>query len=541
MVEVGSHDDVFVPPPKIVIVNQSSSAIPSVNVLKDLQDVSVGTAPTAASVTVSTYPRDDNDSLVSALSDRTGGLGPVLENPSDVIVNYQIVAPALPVHAWDRVSHYSDLIQKGIDWQRAHGKPELVASVERDVETDRNKVLMLFEAPSSASQFFNSQVYRFHDYPPPVSPLAKSILAVRVATFSFVFSSYPLPNFFCRSEQPCRYSLMNGSSCPTFLKGGSPPAGLVDHWKSVVPDFEEPRYESTIPPDHCVYAYLPVESVDRHVNDPHVHYHLAGKDALHLMTSRTTKLLTNTKDHRPCICKTTHSMGSKGIFVIHNDEDEASFLQFLTESGNPTYVITEFVEITRNVACHFFIHPSGHLTWFGSSENLQHPDGRWNSDATIVMADQEELRELQLPFVQDVARYCLSLGFWGLCGIDVLFDANGQGYLVDLNPRVTGSCPALMVAQRLYHQYGYDFCYYRRKTKMAYRGTAERLLADVDEYNRSQAGSSCIVLTAFFELPLEEDATMGPRTRVEMAVYANSSLEECQQVLDRFTKPDAAP
>jgi biotin carboxylase len=163
---------------------------------------------------------------------------------------------------------------------------------------------------------------------------------------------------------------------------------------------------------------------------------IAGKDALNLMTRKTTRLLANTQDKRPCICKTTHSMGSKGIFAIHTDQDEEDFNRFLEESGNPTFVVTEFVEIARNVACHFFIHPTGDVTWFGSNENRRTRDGSWSTDSAIVMDDQDYLCALQMPFVQDVVRYCQALGFWGFCGIDVLFDEAGKGYLVDVNPRV---------------------------------------------------------------------------------------------------------
>jgi hypothetical protein len=156
---------------------------------------------------------------------------------------------------------------------------------------------------------------------------------------------------------------------------------------------------------------------------------------------------------------------------------------------------------------------------------------------------------MQLPFVQDVARYCLSLGFWGFCGIDVLFDVKGHGHLVDLNPRVTGTCPALMVAHRLYQQYGFEYCLFRRKTKVHYRGSASQLLDEVDAYNTLHEGSSRIVLAAICELDVEQREKddhdergvknrCAQRTRVNIGVYSANSLEECHSVLDHFTHPD---
>ena len=68
--------------------------------------------------------------------------------------------------------------------------------------------------------------------------------------------------------------------------------------------------------DNTVYAYLPVEAIKIHVNDPHVHYHLAGKDSIVLLTQKTARLLPDKKTVRPCVVKTTHSMASKGIGAV---------------------------------------------------------------------------------------------------------------------------------------------------------------------------------------------------------------------------------
>ena len=73
--------------------------------------------------------------------------------------------------------------------------------------------------------------------------------------------------------------------------------------------------------------------------------------------------------------------------------------------------------VTRNVACHFFIHPNGNVTFIGSNENHRDESGNWSMDSYLMVPEQEALREMQEPFVQDVVKYCQSLGFWGFAGI----------------------------------------------------------------------------------------------------------------------------
>lgn len=251
------------------------------------------------------------------------------------------------------------------------------------------------------------------------------------------------------------------------------------------------------------------------------------------MTKQTTSLLPNTKTQRPCIAKTTHSMASKGIFVIRNDEDELAFEEYISQSGKPTFVVTEFVDIDRNVACHFFIHPSGEITWFGSNENHRNADGSWSLDSYLIMKDQAELKEMQLPFVKDIAEYCQSLGFWGFCGIDVLFDKMGKGYLVDVNPRVTGSCPSLMAAQLFQNKYGFEYGLFRRTGDICFYGCEEKLFQEVTSYNNDHEGHSKVLV--FSTCPVDDNLT-----KINIGVYGNS-LDACKSILNCFARPKIQP
>jgi hypothetical protein len=403
-----------------------------------------------------------------------------------------ITTTKLKVHDWDCKTLYSDFIKQGLEYNKL----------------EPSSVIMLFESPSSCStdtSFHNAFQFRFHDWPPPKSLHSKSILG------------------------PLRYSLMNGDTYPSYLRIGKAPDGLMEHWAEVLPSLRPPHFATKVTDDDTVYAYLPVEKIKNHINDPTVHYHLAGKDAIHLMTQKTTKLLPDTRTSRPCVVKTTHSMGSKGIFIINDDQDEAEFEQFLLDSGNPTFVVTDFVDIARNVACHFFIHPSGEITWFGSNENHRLPDGRFSSDSYLIMEDQKKLKRMQLPFVEEVVQYCMSLGFWGFCGIDVLFNSKGQGYLVDINPRVTGSCPALMALDIFNKDFGFQFGLFRRTGDTNFYGSAQKLMKQVTAYNKENEGKSRIVVHSLYE-PKRN------RTRVNIGVYG-MDLEECKTVLNLFAQP----
>ena len=393
------------------------------------------------------------------------------------------------IRNWSDNKYFSDLVDEGLKY--------LGQSI--------NEVTMVYECPSSSGKdtsFHNADKYRIHDFPP--TPYEYKVIL-----------------------RPIRYSVMNGSTHPAFLVHDCP-AKLIEHWGKVIPNFCPPTFVNSISPNGKVNAYLPMEAVPchLHINNPDIHYFLAGKDAINLMTDKATKLFPNTEDIRPCVAKVTHAMGSLGIFVIQNDNDEEKFFDFVEKTENPSYVITSFVEIVKNLSCHFFIHPNGDIIWFGSSENLLLPNGTWSSDSTIEMCRQQELKDIMAPFTVDVVEYCLSRGFWGFAGIDVLIGPDGTGYVVDVNPRVTGTMPALMVAQQIHNELGLNVGKFRKSSKYAFAGLAEELLCLVDEFNSIHHGHCIIVVFSLFEVSIEQ-------TQCNMAVFGESHMD-CEAVLDRF-------
>jgi hypothetical protein len=321
---------------------------------------------------------------------------------------------------------------------------------------------------------------------------------------------------------------MTGSAVPLYIQ--SPvPSLLLQHWANDIPEFVAPDFRHDIAETSTVCAYLPLEQFkERHMIDPFVHYELAGKAAIPQMTKLTTKLLTDTTVERPCVVKVNHSMGSRGIFLVRNDEEQEEVLKLIAETGKPSYVVTEFIDIERNLAAHFFIHPSGDITWFGSSENLLDKDGGWSADSTIrCPQEQDELRELMAPYVQEVVQYCVSRGYWGACGIDVLVDSKGQGFVVDVNPRVTGTCPALMAFSKLNELDPTRFTVgtFRRSKQYAFAGSAEELLQAVEEFNRAHDDTRVLIFSLYEK---KQGCTL-----MNIGVYGSSQVQ-CIKILNQF-------
>ncbi len=134
-----------------------------------------------------------------------------------------------------------------------------------------------------------------------------------------------------------------------------------------------------------------------------------------------------------------------------------------------------------------------------------------------------------------MAQYCLSRGYWGACGIDVLMDRHSRGYVVDVNPRVTGTCPALMAFTKLQQQQGassssnaaaFQHGTFRRSKEYGFPGSAQELLRQVKKFNESNSKSLRIVIFSLCQ-------TSPTCTLLNIAVYGTSK-EECDRVLNEF-------
>mmetsp|Transcript_17462 Transcript_17462/g.24485 ORF Transcript_17462/g.24485 Transcript_17462/m.24485 type:complete len:504 (-) Transcript_17462:86-1597(-) len=374
--------------------------------------------------------------------------------------------------------------------------------------------VMLFESPSTSSSvtsFQNTTNYLLHDY--PTSP----------------------PQYWS-VMRPVRYSAMAGDALPVWV-AQTPVTPLLEHWSRSIPIFKKPNYLTSdlvahveANPGTKVLAYLPLEQLPsaNHAVPPKVHYHLAGKAAIPSISPRSPALYPSTSAaFRPCVVKVTHAMGSLGIFVIKTDEDERKMAEFLEATGRPDYISSEFVDIQRNLACHFFVDPSGEVTWFGYSENMKLEFApHWSSDSTFCIDKQDEMRELLAPYALDTANYMLSLGYWGFAGIDVLFDRSGKGYIVDVNPRVTGSMPALVATPGIHEKYGFTVGKFRKSTKWSYPGTKEELLAKADLWNAENQKKGHVVLFSVHEK--KEKCT-----QLNIAVWAFSE-KDAQEIFDVF-------
>jgi hypothetical protein len=371
------------------------------------------------------------------------------------------------------VARYSFMKHKSLHESRPQLMPELNFLSELYAR-DAADSSLLAEYPSSNSEqtcFQNKTKFVIHDpFPPPKRELMK------------VLGPHHLM---------CGW----GRELPVASEIG-PPQQLLNHWAQLLGDTAVPVWQPA--PSEQTRRYITlfpheVLPAEQQVIDPVVNYQLHSKHVIERIDCPQAEVLDEITI--PCVVKLTHGYAGLGNFLIHNGEDLAAMERQLQQQWpDAEVVVNSMIEnIVDDHGVQFYLRPDGSSIWLGLTEQNFNQQQRWCGGVYRSELQFSEFESL-MPFVQATAKHLNSRGYHGVVGIDVLRTADGNRYLVDVNPRLTGISPFLMASRIFDRDQGLKFGIYRASCR--YEGDLARLIAATDAAWNDH-GVRMMVLSAF--------------------------------------------
>jgi hypothetical protein len=378
-------------------------------------------------------------------------------------------------------------------------RPEL-NSLSELYAVDAPESVLLAEYPSSnseATRFQNRTKFIIHDpFPPPPEALLK------------VLGPHHLM---------CGW----GAEVPVTSQV-APPERLLDHWDRVLSSAGRPKWKA-FKETESFLTLFPHESLGaaQQVIDPVVSYQLHSKEVIEKIDCSQAAVLESVQP--PCIVKLSHGYAGLGNFLINNEADEVRMRQELLKHWpDSDLVINAVIEnIVGDFGVQFYLHRDGSVVWLGFTEQQFDANKKWCGGVySAELQDQlfSEFSELVIP----AANYLHSQGYFGVVGIDLLQDASGQLYLVDVNPRLTGVSPFLMASRIFQREHGLTAGIYQASVRFS--GSYDDLIESAE----SEAAAKVLVVSAF-----EEETSTGLSTICHIAVNS-SSQDQNQDVLERL-------
>ncbi|GIK05399.1 hypothetical protein Aspvir_009508 [Aspergillus viridinutans] len=236
----------------------------------------------------------------------------------------------------------------------------------------------------------------------------------------------------------------------------------------------------SVEPGAHIAVIFPSDSVLHlpHLVDPEIHYEILSKpglatsglptppskvidtvltphdvhdqDLLRGEISRITQLLDN--HELPFVLKLPQSASGLGVFKVCTDAQRADvkatlaaqlgrMLQQINESNHHMHpcslVIQRFIHGTT-MGLSLFVTKKGRPIFIACCDQQLDEDDHWIG-CSISYKRQPELKETYRDISEKVAAFLHRKGYYGPVGLDIITDAWGNQYIVDLNARVTGS------------------------------------------------------------------------------------------------------
>ncbi len=296
-----------------------------------------------------------------------------------------------------------------------------------------------------------------------------------------------------------------------------PQDALLDHWREVLGENAVPHW-TALNDDDRYTTIFPHESLaaDRQEIDPATLYHLHSKQAIAEIGCPQAPVLDDIA--YPCVLKLSHGYAGLGNFFIRDDADARRARDYIdTHWPGATYVINGVIgDIARDYCVQFYLHRNGRVTWLGFTNQVFDDAGKW-SGGTFVTQEQDDAFPRLFPLARKTGDYLHEHGYYGVVGIDVLEDGAGERFLVDLNPRLNGSTPFLVLCRRFLK--GGDTAGLYAPSR-DFPGT----LAQLAKRAANAQGGKAVILSAC------EDTTNGV-TKCHLSAHA-PTLADCRAVMD---------
>ena len=161
----------------------------------------------------------------------------------------------------------------------------------------------------------------------------------------------------------------------------------------------------------------------------------------------------------PFVVKLLLSCAGYGTHIVTSEARRAEMLAAILMHkfrGGTEILISDYVNMVQDLSVHFVVgaptdhHNRDNPLFVGTTVQNITSDGIW-SGGMIDYAAQSDLESLLRDTVRDTTRR-LPEAFVGWGGVDIVIDKDGRQWVVDLNPRFTGSIPLCLMSRHFYQQ-----------------------------------------------------------------------------------------
>ncbi|WP_338294743.1 ATP-grasp domain-containing protein [Planctobacterium marinum] len=200
---------------------------------------------------------------------------------------------------------------------------------------------------------------------------------------------------------------------------------------------------------------------EKHAIDPDEHYRLLSKVTLAEMGVHYPKFThydltqvdisqVKVPDEYPFLVKVSHGLAGEGTYIIRNQEDldfcSIDIRQYIKAGLVRTVLVSEFVlNEVGNYCVQFYVDREGKATLLGATNQMVTEDGEMIGGVIRYSDTMEKFQHK----IAVLSRFLHKHGYFGVVGVDVLENAEGEMFVIDANIRINGSTPLCVLRRNL--------------------------------------------------------------------------------------------
>ncbi|CAH1782418.1 unnamed protein product [Owenia fusiformis] len=301
---------------------------------------------------------------------------------------------------------------------------------------------------------------------------------------------------------------------------------LKAHWKRWMPYYEECTDIRLFNDDNLakiddgsLFTLLPCEQIpaQKHTMNPDTFYEIYSKAFIPKVKINQPVDMNKSEAKAPCVIKMPVSQTRCGVKIAKTDQEIQEYEEWVVKYGWKEGLIYQelLTDVIADRGVQLYIHKDGSVSLGGFSNQTF---GRcaaeiiWNGGIFYRNLEEDKVNLRMVKFLQPAIKKLHEKGYFGYVCLDVMETRNGELFLIDINPRVSGSNPHLSMTDGMAEK-GFPVSMYTESNNFTI--TVDELISRANRLNKNndavviilaaQATENGTLLTAISIFATKED------------------------------------
>ncbi|CAH1797976.1 unnamed protein product [Owenia fusiformis] len=283
---------------------------------------------------------------------------------------------------------------------------------------------------------------------------------------------------------------------------------LKAHWSRWMPYYEECTDIRVLNDDNLakvddgsLFTQMPCEQISdqKYTINPDTFYEIYSKAFIPKIKIKQPRDMVRKEAKAPCVIKVPVAAGSDGVKIATTDREILEYEERVMKMGWKGELVFQerLTDVIGDRGVQLYIHKDGSVNLGGFSNQTfsSSPARNWTGGIFYRTPEEEKINLRMVKFLQPAIKKLHEMGYFGYLCFDVMETRNGELFLTDINPRVSGSNPHVSMIDGMAGK-GFPISMFVYAESKDLTISVEQLISRADCLNKGNDDAVIIILAA---------------------------------------------